>query len=70
MSIIETVTSRLFKIGDVVPQSGMYVYVPCGFMQYFEASTQFGTCDACLAGTEYGPEGCQSVESEFWQFLG
>lgn len=65
-----TVTAKLLKIGDVVSQSGMYVCAPCGYMQRFEAGGIFTTCDACLAGTENGPEGYRNAESEFWQFLG
>lgn len=64
------VTEKLYKIGDTVPQSGTWVCVPCGFMTNFDAGSKFITCEACLAGTEYGPEGYQSAEAEFWQFLG
>ncbi len=64
------VTQKLFGIGDHVTQSGMYMCVPCGYVQYFEAGSEFTTCDACLAGTENGPPGYQEPESEFWQFIG
>lgn len=67
---MQTATIQLYKIGDRVLQSGMYVCVPCGFMQYFEAGTKFRTCEACLAGTENGPAGYQNEEAEFWQFVG
>ena len=59
----------LYKIGDVVTQSGDYVCVPCGFVQHFGAGNFFTTCDACFAGTELGPENFQEATSEFWQFL-
>lgn len=59
----------LFRIGDTVLESGTYLCVPCGYTQYFEASSQFTTCDACYAGTELGPEGYKESESEFWQLL-
>ncbi|MBI2056580.1 MAG: hypothetical protein HYT37_04380 [Candidatus Sungbacteria bacterium] len=58
------------KIGDTVSQSGMYLCVPCGYMQYFEAGQNFTTCDACLAGTENGPENFREETAEFWQFIG
>lgn len=62
--------ARLHKIGDIVPISGLYVCVPCGYTQTFEAGGLFTTCEACLAGTEYGPEGYQNEEVEFWQYIG
>ena len=65
-----TVVTQLFKKGDLVLQSGQYVCVPCGYVQYFEAGTLFTECYACLAGTEFGPEGYRADEQEFWQFLG
>ncbi|MBI2052764.1 MAG: hypothetical protein HYT34_00785 [Candidatus Ryanbacteria bacterium] len=67
---MQTVTERLSKIGDLVARSGMYVCVPCGYVQYFERGTFFTTCIACFAGTDLGPEGFQDASSEFWQFLG
>ncbi len=62
--------TQLFKKGDVVAQSGRYVCVPCGYIQYFEAGSTFTECPACLAGTPYGPEGYREDEQEFWQFIG
>lgn len=64
------VASGLFKIGDAVPRTGMYLCVPCGYVQRFEEGSAFATCDACLAGTENGPEGYRSAEAEFWQLIG
>lgn len=62
--------SQLYKIGNAVPQSGMYVCVPCGYIQNFEAGSAFTTCDACFAGTDIGPEGYKEPEVEFWQYIG
>lgn len=59
----------LYKIGAVVPKTGMYVCVPCGYVQQFIEGEKFLTCEACLAGTENGPEGYQEAESEFWEFI-
>jgi len=67
---MQVITQQLFKISDLVEKSGMYVCVPCGYMQYFEAGSQFTVCVACLAGTPDGPAGFQSPLSEFWQFMG
>lgn len=64
-----TVT-RLFKKGDEVLESGSYLCVPCGYVQYFEAGAEFTECVACLAGTALGPEGYRENEEEFWQYLG
>lgn len=63
-------SAELFKIGDAVPESGRYLCAPCGFVQYFEAGTNFTTCAACLAGTDLGPEGYKTPGKEFWQFIG
>lgn len=65
----QVLIKELFAIGDVVSISGYYVCVPCGYTQYFEAGTKLLTCDACLAGTEYGPEGYQEEHSEFWTLV-
>jgi len=64
------VVARLFSIGDLVPQSGSYLCVPCGYVQFFEAGAKFIECLACLAGTSDGPAGFQNQEAEFWQYLG
>jgi len=65
-----TVSKGMYKIGDRVEGDGMYLCIPCGFTQYFEKGSNFTTCDACLAGTETGPEGFREEASEFWQFIG
>ncbi len=65
-----TVVTQLFRKGDIVPMSGMYLCVPCGYTQRFEAGALFTECVACLAGTELGPEGYRENEQEFWQIIG
>jgi hypothetical protein len=67
---IKVLEKELYKIGDVIPQTGMYVCVPCGYIQQFIAGELFLTCEACLAGTENGPVDSQDPDSEFWQFIG
>lgn len=62
-------TKELYAIGDVVLETGLYVCVPCGYMQQFLAGEIFPTCDACLAGTENGPEEYRAEDVEFWQFV-
>lgn len=63
-------TDTLYKIGDIVPVSGTYLCVPCGYTQYFEAGSLFTTCLACLAGTADGPEGFKEPDDDFWSFMG
>jgi hypothetical protein len=63
------ITKALYKIGDSVPESGSYLCVPCGYVQYFEAGKLFTTCDACFAGTEIAPEGFKDADAEFWQHV-
>ena len=60
---------KLYKIGDMVPATGKYLCVPCGYVATFSAGDQFTTCEACYAGTSIGPEGYESEDSEFWQWL-
>lgn len=64
-----TLLEKLYKIDDVVPQSGQYLCVPCGYVQYFNEGNLFTTCDACLAGTADGPEGYKQDEADFWQLI-
>ena len=63
-------TKTLYGIGEAVPTSGLYVCLPCGYVQHFAAGETFATCPACLAGTALGPVGYQDEGAEFWQFLG
>lgn len=63
------ILEKLYKIGDEVPQSGQYLCVPCGYVQYFNEGDLFTTCDACLAGTPDGPEGYKQDEADFWQLI-
>ncbi len=62
-------SDTLYKIGDIIPTSGMYLCVPCGYVQPFTAGERFLTCEACLAGTPEGPMDYQESDAEFWQFL-
>ena len=61
---------KLYKIGDIVPATGQYVCVPCGFVTDFTEGTAFTTCEACYAGTSIGPAGYEDPAAEFWQFVG
>ncbi len=63
-------TKTLYKIGDIVPEHGMYMCVPCGYVQEFLKGDQFTTCELCFAGTIDGPEEYTDSESEFWELLG
>ena len=67
---MQAAVTQLYRKGDAVSVSGSYVCVPCGYVQYFAAGMTFTECYACLAGTEFGPEGYREGEGEFWQFLG
>ncbi len=67
---VNVVQKELYAIGDLVLETGLYVCVPCGYVQQFIAGELFTTCDACFAGTEYGPKGYTEENDEFWQLLG
>lgn len=56
-----------FAIGDAVPETGLYLCVPCGFVEEFQAGDLFPTCRACYAGTSEGPEGYTEAHVDFWE---
>ncbi len=64
----ERSTKTLYKIDDIVPIHGMYMCIPCGYVQEFQEGAVFTTCELCLAGTEDGPDGYKE-EVEFWELL-
>ena len=47
---------KIYDKGETVTESGIYVCVPCGYRQHYEAGDIFGECTGCLAGTEEGQE--------------
>lgn len=57
----------LYKVGDVVPESGTYMCVACGSRAEFVAGEKFAPCDDCEAGTPDGPGGYDNPEVEFWK---
>ncbi len=65
----ETRTKTLYKIGDIAPVHGMYMCIPCGYVQEFQQDALFTTCELCLAGTDEGPEGYKEAETEFWELI-
>ncbi|MDP3727423.1 MAG: hypothetical protein Q8R35_02160 [bacterium] len=67
---MQAVVTQLFRKGDAVPVSGLYLCVPCGYVQNFAAGALFTECLACLAGTAFGPDGYREDEQEFWQYIG
>ena len=62
-------TKVFYKIGDKVPVHGMYMCIPCGYVQEFKEGVLFTTCELCLAGTDEGPEGYKEAETEFWELI-
>lgn len=66
---VEYAAVAQYAIGARVPRTGLYVCVPCGYVEQFQEGELFPTCEACLAGTENGPEGYQEEEAEFWEFV-
>lgn len=63
----EAFSGTIYRIGDRVPESGVYACVPCGFVQEFREGDLFVECLMCLAGTDRGPDGFSEQEIEFWQ---
>lgn len=57
----------LYKVGDVVPESGEYECMACGSRVFFEKGDTFPTCDACGAGTELASFPYDTLAAEFWQ---
>ncbi len=66
---VEYVATAQYGIGARVPRTGLYVCVPCGYVEQFREGELFPTCEACLAGTENGPERYVDEEVEFWEFV-
>ncbi len=60
---------NLYKIGDKVPEDGVYLCVPCGYTQEFRRDALFTTCEACFAGTDQGPDGYIGPQAEFWELM-
>lgn len=59
-------TPSPYNKGDLVPESGVYVCVPCGFKRELHGGEQFPECISCFSGTEEGDE--QYVEGlEMWE---
>ncbi|MBD3251333.1 hypothetical protein GF380_02645 [Candidatus Uhrbacteria bacterium] len=58
---------KRYNVGDMVPFTGAYLCIPCGYVQVFEQGEAFVPCDACQAGTSLGPEGFQDHEEDFWE---
>lgn len=59
---------KLYKNGDLVPESGTYQCIACGNQVYFKKGDLFSECDVCFSGTEDGPEEF-GVDVEFWKFI-
>ncbi|MCR4306894.1 MAG: hypothetical protein NUV42_02890 [Candidatus Yonathbacteria bacterium] len=58
---------KLYATGDVAPESGWYLCVPCGFADEFTSGEMFPVCKVCLAGTEEGPDGYTDAHVDYWQ---
>ena len=54
----------LWKWGQIVPETGEYLCVDCGFIDNFEAGAVFPVCEVCLSGEPAGPSG---AEIGFWE---
>ncbi len=50
MNEIKIKTGNTFDVKSVVPKSGTYVCVPCGYRQEFKKGDCFPLCFACLEG--------------------
>lgn len=37
-----------YKVGNIVPEDGEYVCVPCGMKKYFKDGDRFPNCVKCL----------------------
>jgi len=37
-----------YKVGDVVPEDGLYICVPCGNKKYLKTGERFKSCLQCL----------------------
>ncbi|MBI4085052.1 MAG: hypothetical protein HY432_00915 [Candidatus Liptonbacteria bacterium] len=40
--------NTVYKVGSIIPESGLYICVPCGNKKYLRAGARFGNCLKCL----------------------
>ena len=46
--------NETYEVGNVVPESGTYVCVPCGNKKFLKAGTRFTSCLKCFGKEERG----------------
>lgn len=47
---------KTFNKGEIVPEAGEYVCVPCGYHKEYRPGEQFTECISCFSGTHDGHE--------------
>ena len=56
----------IYKVGDIVAETGIYVCVPCGYKKHLKKRERFPACIACMDKKEHyikGMELWEKVES-------
>ncbi len=57
----------LWRVGQIVPKTGEYLCVDCGYIEELQEGSVFPVCEVCLSGD---PEGPSLVEKGYWEYLG
>jgi hypothetical protein len=55
---------NLYKWGQVVPETGDYLCIDCGYIGSFEVGDIFPVCEVCLSGEPAGPT---SSDGAYWE---
>ncbi len=53
MNKIQIKIKDTFNVESIVPKSGIYICVPCGYKRAFKKGDCFPLCFSCLEGKKY-----------------
>ena len=56
-----------WRVAQVVPKTGEYLCIDCGYIEEFKAGGLFPVCEVCLSGD---PDGPSALEKGYWEYLG
>jgi hypothetical protein len=56
-----------YRYGQIVPKTGEYMCIDCGYISEYKAGSVFPVCEVCLSGDPNGPV---STDKGFWEFIG
>lgn len=57
----------LWRVAQIVPKTGEYLCVDCGYIEELQQGVIFPVCEVCQSGD---PEGPSPIEKGYWEYLG